>query len=436
MADNTNLNAMTGGDVISTDDIAGVKVQRIKVQYGSDGSATDVDTGTPLPVTISGVATSAKQDIGNTSVASIDTKTPALGQAVSGSSVPMVLPASQITTLTPPAAITGFATAAKQPALGTAGTASADVLTVQGKTSMTPLLVDPSGVTSPVSLASVPSHAVTNAGTFAVQAGLPTTVDTNSGVKSASTLRIVLATDQPALTNKLLVTPDSVALPANQSVNQAQVAGTATDTNSGNKSAGTQRIVIATDQPNLTTALNVSLASVPSHAVTNAGTFAVQAAGDVASGSSDSGNPQKIGGVGKTANPTAVTDGQRVNATFDKLGKQIVVGSIRDLKADAALALTASTTETTLIAAIASTFNDLYGLIVTNTSATACEVIFRDVAAGTARFSIDVPPTETRGFMLGESAAYKQATVNTAWTAQCVTSVSSIKISALYVKNT
>lgn len=56
---------------------------------------------------------------------------------------------------------------------------------------------------------------------------LPTTVDTNSGNKSASTLRVVLATDQPALTNKLLVTPDSVALPANQSVNISQVnAGT------------------------------------------------------------------------------------------------------------------------------------------------------------------------------------------------------------------
>lgn len=57
-----------------------------------------------------------------------------------------------------------------------------------------------------------------------------TTTDTNSGVKSAGTLRVVLATDQPALTNKLLVTPDSVALPANQSVNVAQVAGTTTVT--------------------------------------------------------------------------------------------------------------------------------------------------------------------------------------------------------------
>lgn len=53
-----------------------------------------------------------------------------------------------------------------------------------------------------------------------------TTVDTNSGNKSAGTLRVVFATDQPALTNKLLVTPDSVALPANQSVNGAQWGGT------------------------------------------------------------------------------------------------------------------------------------------------------------------------------------------------------------------
>ncbi len=47
----------------------------------------------------------------------------------------------------------GAATAAKQAALGTAGTPSADVYTVQGAVSMTALKVDPSGVTSPVSIA-------------------------------------------------------------------------------------------------------------------------------------------------------------------------------------------------------------------------------------------------------------------------------------------
>lgn len=37
------------------------------------------------------------------------------------------------------------------------------------------------------------------------------------------------------------------------------LAGTAVDTNSGNKSAGTQRMVVATDQPQLTTPLNVTI---------------------------------------------------------------------------------------------------------------------------------------------------------------------------------
>ena len=61
----------------------------------------------PLPT---GAATEAKQDTGNTSVGSIDTKTPGLGQALAAASTPVVLTASQVTTLTPPAAISGFAT--------------------------------------------------------------------------------------------------------------------------------------------------------------------------------------------------------------------------------------------------------------------------------------------------------------------------------------
>jgi hypothetical protein len=112
----------------------------------------------PLP---SGASTSANQSTGNTSLASIDTKIPAQGQALAAASVPVVLPAAQITTLTPPAAITGFATAAKQ---------LADnhnvVVTSAPTTAVTGTFWQ---ATQPVSLASVPSHAVTNAGTFAVQ---------------------------------------------------------------------------------------------------------------------------------------------------------------------------------------------------------------------------------------------------------------------------
>ncbi len=62
MADNTVLSAGSGGDTISTDDIAGVKVQRVKVQGGIDGAATDVEVAggveaTALRVTIASDST-------------------------------------------------------------------------------------------------------------------------------------------------------------------------------------------------------------------------------------------------------------------------------------------------------------------------------------------------------------------------------------------
>ena len=61
----------------------------------------------PLPT---GASTSALQTTGNSSLSSMDGKTPALGQALAAASTPVVLTAAQVTTLTPPAAITGFST--------------------------------------------------------------------------------------------------------------------------------------------------------------------------------------------------------------------------------------------------------------------------------------------------------------------------------------
>jgi hypothetical protein len=63
-----------------------------------------------------------------------------------------------------------------------------------------------------------------------------------------------LKVDNSAVTQPVSGT---VSITANSSVNVAQVAGTTTDTNSGVKSAGTQRMVLATDQPQLTNALKV-----------------------------------------------------------------------------------------------------------------------------------------------------------------------------------
>ena len=89
---------------------------------------------------------------------------------------------------------TGAATAAKQPALGTAGTASADVITVQGIASMTALKVDGSAVTQPVSAASLPLP--TGASTAAKQPALGTAgsasadVITIQGIASMTAVKV------------------------------------------------------------------------------------------------------------------------------------------------------------------------------------------------------------------------------------------------------
>lgn len=80
-----------------------------------DGS-NDVLMSSAAPLPVVAAATDAllgtiDADTGAiaTSAASIDGKTPALGQALAAASVPVVLTAAQLSTLTPPAAITGFA---------------------------------------------------------------------------------------------------------------------------------------------------------------------------------------------------------------------------------------------------------------------------------------------------------------------------------------
>jgi hypothetical protein len=49
MADNVAITPGTGTS-IATDDIGGVQYQRVKVTFGADGTASDVSSGSPLPV--------------------------------------------------------------------------------------------------------------------------------------------------------------------------------------------------------------------------------------------------------------------------------------------------------------------------------------------------------------------------------------------------
>lgn len=190
-----------------------------------------------------------------------------------------------------------------------------------------------------------------------------TLADGNSGSKSAQTQRVVLATDQPALTNKLLVTPDSVALPANQSVNAAQLAGTTTDTNSGTKSAGTLRVVLATDQPQLTAKLLVTPDS-------------------VALPANQSVNAAQINGVTPLmGNGATGTGAMRVSIASDSTGV-VQPGNTANttpwLNAPAAEATTTNSALTSYTASAASTNStslkgsagNLYGISAINTTAT------------------------------------------------------------------
>lgn len=207
MADNTLLNVGSAGDTIRDVDKAGIKTPVSLLDIGGAGAEVLVSSANPMPVTASalplptGAATSAAQTTAQSSLTSIDGKNPTLGQALAAASVPVVLPAAQITTLTPPAAITGFATAAKQPALGTAGTASADVLSVQGVASMTALKVDGSAVTQPVSIASIV---------------LPTGASTSAKQDTGNTSIASVDTKTPALGQALAAASVPVVLTAAQ----------------------------------------------------------------------------------------------------------------------------------------------------------------------------------------------------------------------------
>ncbi|HEX2672963.1 MAG TPA: hypothetical protein VHM25_18910 [Polyangiaceae bacterium] len=239
---NVELNPGTGGATLGTDQVAGtpnIDYQIVKIGYSVAGSApTQVSTTNPLPISDAGGSLTVDGTVAISGTVAVTDNSGSLTVDNGGT---FAVQAAQsgtwnINNVSGTVSLpTGAATAAKQPALGTAGTASADVITVQGIASMTKLLVTPDSV-------ALPANQSVNVNQLA-----GTTTDTNSGTKSAGTLRVVIATDQPALTNKLLVTPDSVALPANQSVNVSQINGVTPLMGNGVTGTGSQRVTIASD---------------------------------------------------------------------------------------------------------------------------------------------------------------------------------------------
>lgn len=244
---------------------------------GNPGFVSAVITGTPA---ISGTVTANAGTNLNTSLLALESggnlatvvtntgRIPAQGQALAAASLPVVLTAAQVITLTPPTTITAnagtgtFAVSAASLPLPTGASTSA--LQTTGNTSLATIATNIPAQGQALAAASLPvvltatqlttltpltTVAVTQSGAWSLSANQSTnvaqlagtTTDTNSGTKSAGTLRVVIATDQPQLTNKLLVTPD-----ANSAINLAQVGGASTAVGHG-VAATALRVELPTD---------------------------------------------------------------------------------------------------------------------------------------------------------------------------------------------
>jgi hypothetical protein len=206
LADNIELSSGSGGATVKTDEVSSVHIPCSKIVLGADNTDGGyVSSANPLPVSDAGGTLTVDGTVAATQSGTWNVTN------VSGT---VSLP-------------TGAATAAKQPALGTAGTASSDVLTVQGIASMTALKVDGSAVTQPVSDGGSTLSVDDGAGSLTVDnAALSVT----GGGAEASALRVTLASDS---TGVLSVDDNGSTLSVDDGGGALTVDGTVAATQSG-----------------------------------------------------------------------------------------------------------------------------------------------------------------------------------------------------------
>ena len=155
-----------------------------------------------------------------------------LGQQLAAASLPVVLTASQLSTLTPltSVAVTQSTSPWVVAGGGTAGSAASGVITVQGIASMTKLLVTPDA-NSAVNISQMNGVAVTM----------------GNGVSGTGVQRVTIASDSTGQVTLAAGANTIGALTANQSVNVAQLAGNTISSGVGASGTGTLRVVDAND---------------------------------------------------------------------------------------------------------------------------------------------------------------------------------------------
>ena len=155
----------------------------------------------------------------------------------------------------------------------------------------------------------------------------------------------------------------------------------------------------------------------------------------IPSGTLDSGNPQKIGGVARTANPTAVDNTDRVDASFDDVGRQLVWPfQVRDLIATARASLSTGTETTLLAGGGAGVFHDLLEITASNNSSAAQIVSIRDGTGGGVVRTITAEANKT--VSLRFPVPVVQNTAAAAWTVDMAdVTGTTITVDALFIKN-
>lgn len=335
MADNTTLNAGTGGDVVASDDIGpGVKYQRVKITLGADGvNDGDVASGNPMPVNVSSALPAGTNNIGDVDVLSlpalaagtnnigdVDVLTingvaPAFGSGVRGATVQRVTIATDDSV-----PVTGTFWQATQPVSGT----------------VTAELSAGTNNIGDVDVLSLPALAAgtNNIGDVDVLTINGVAPAFGSGVRGATVQRVTIATD------------DSVPVTGTFWQATQPVSGTVT----ANLAAGTNNIgdvdVLTVPAP-LSTTGNGTAATALRVTIASDTTGLLDIEGDLAHDAPDStSKPIKIGAkaLAHGANPTAVAAADRTDLYANRHGvlwtigghPNIITRSVRIADADGA----------------------------------------------------------------------------------------------------
>jgi hypothetical protein len=395
MADNVELNAGTGGATIATDDVAGIQYQVVKLALGADGAATLVANANPVPVSDAGGALTVDGTVAVSGTVAVDGS--GVTQPVSGT---VELGATSLAALETISAVqsgawnitnlsgtvslpTGASTAAKQPALGTAGAASADVITVQGVASMTPLLVT-------ASLAA----GTNNIGDIDVLT-LPAIPAGNNNIGDVDVASIAAGDNNIGNVDVLTVPADPFGANADASsatgsisaklrFMAAGIAG-ATSLPAGTNNIGDVDVLsIAAGDNNIG---NVDIVTMPNVTLA-AGTNTNEVVGDAAHDAAIAGNPLRIAGRAMTADYTSVASGDTADLLCTLNGKQVVqpyaIPENTWAYAAASGGIVNTTGVTAKAAAAAGIRNYITHVDVVNGHATvSTDVQIRDGAAGT-----------------------------------------------------